>query len=84
MPKTKKDNLLKKVHRGNHFSKKTQPIFVGDLVRADIYLSDPELLGLIVEVFTFEKEWYAKVYWQNGHSTTVVSSFLYIVSGIED
>jgi hypothetical protein len=78
MPKTKK------VRRGNHFSKKTQPIFVGDLVRADIYVSDPQLLGLIVEVFSFEKEWYAKVCWQNGYTTTVYSSFLHIVSGIEE
>jgi len=81
MPKT---NTKNKLVRGNRFSKKTQPLYVGDLVIGQSVITSPNTLGIVIDVCKFDNDWIATVNWQTGKVTTVSAIYLDIACGIEE
>jgi hypothetical protein len=81
MPKT---NTKKKFVRGNRYSKKMQPVFVGDLVIGQSIITFPNVFGIVIDVYIEVGEWLATVNWQTGKVSTVSAIYLDIACGIEE
>jgi hypothetical protein len=80
-------NTKKPLRRGNVFSKKTQPFFIGDLVdlnHTHHHHSLRDKMGVVLDVENKEGEWFLKIQFQDG--TEVITYFAYVrlLVGIDD